>query len=574
MKKVLVYLKSYWLTALLTPIAMIIEVLVDLLQPKLMSSIVDEGVLGGNMELILHTGLVMIALCVIGGIGGVGCGALAAFTSKRMGRDLRKDVFARVMHLSFQQTDQFSTGSLVTRLTNDCQMVEQTVAMTLRMFVRSLMMFMGGIFMCLSLSVNFGLVLAITLPLELVLVVFIIKKAFPLFGVVQKKLDRVNSVVQENVTGARVVKAYVREDYENDRFVTANDDLVNTSLRVWKLMSLMGPGFTIISGISLVAIIYIGGWQVQAATMQVGQVMAAITYVTQIMFGMIMVSMMGQQFTRALASAKRIQEVLDSDPAVASGSSKGGEKTGSVVLEHVSFRYPGAANRSVLKDISVEIKPGEHFAVLGATGSGKSSFINLIPRFYDVDEGAILVDGMNVKDYDLAALRSRIGMVMQKSELFSGTIADNIRWGNPEATDEEVIRAAKIAQADDFITGFAEGYNTIVGEKGSSLSGGQKQRLSIARAILKKPEVLIFDDSTSALDLGTESRLQAAMSENLQGVTVITIAQRVASVMRADRIAVLEHGRIAAIGTHEELLAASPVYQDIYDSQMRKEAEA
>lgn len=573
MKRILSYLKPYWLLALLTPVTMVVEVLVDLMQPTLMSRIVDAGVLAGDMQVIISTGLTMLGLVVVGGLGGVGSAAFGSMASQRFGNDLRQAVFSRVMALSFQQTDTFTTGSLVTRLTNDCQMVQEMVNQVLRMFVRSFMLFAGGIIMALSLNVSFGLVLLVGLPLQLIILFIFLKKASPLFGKVQSRLDRVNSVVQENVTGARVVKAYVREDYEIDRFTQANEALVATNLKVQKLMSLMMPIMMIIMNFSVVAIIIIGGFQVEAQAMQVGQVMAAVTYVSQILMSMMMVAMMFQMVSRAMASAQRIVEVLETDPAVVSGGRalpEGGR--GSVTFEHVSFHYPASSHRPVLMDIDLAIRPGENFAILGSTGSGKTSLVNLIPRFYDASEGTIRIDGEDVRDLTLSSLRARVGMVLQKSELFSGTIADNIRWGNSEATDDEVRQAARIAQAHDFIMGFSEGYDTVIGEKGSSLSGGQKQRLAIARAILKRPEILIFDDSTSALDLGTEARLQQALRQALKGTTVITIAQRVASVSNADRIAVLDHGRLAACGSHEELMASSDIYQDIYSSQMRKEA--
>nr|MDD6336403.1 ABC transporter ATP-binding protein [bacterium] len=383
--------------------------------------------------------------------------------------------------------------------------------------------------------------------------------------------DRVNAVVQENLLGARVVKAYVREEHEIDRFDAANRDLMQTMLRVQKLMAILMPLLMIIMNVSVVAIIYIGGLQVEAQNMQVGQVMAAVTYVTQILMSLMMVGMLFQSISRAQASAARIREVLNSQPVIQNGGARPEKGEGSVKWSHVSFQYPGTKGRPVLQDISLEVKPGESLAILGATGSGKSSLVRLVPRFYDVNEGCVEVDGLDVRAYDLDALRGRIAMVLQKTELFSGTIADNIRWGNKEATDEEVIRAARIAQADDFIRSFQQGYDTVVGERGASLSGGQKQRISIARAILRNPEIMIFDDSTSALDLGTEAKLQQALRQELGGTTRITIAQRVASVMGADRIAVIDGGKLCACAPHEQLMRECEVYQDIYRSQMREE---
>ncbi|HIZ82924.1 MAG TPA: ABC transporter ATP-binding protein/permease [Firmicutes bacterium] len=551
------------------------EVIFDLFQPKLMSGIVDEGVLNGNMQVILSTGLLMLLFTFLGGLCGVGGAAFGTAAAQNFGNDLRKDVFSRVMHLSLSQTDDFTTGSLVTRLTNDITAVQELVSMALRMFVRAPMSFIGGIVMALSLNVNFGLVLVIALPIQLLVIWLLLSKASPLFGLVQKKLDKVNAVVQENVTGARMVKAYVREDYEENRFRTANNDLMQTSLRVQKLMAILNPLLMIVMNFSVVAIILIGGFQVEARAMQVGQVMAAVTYVTQILMSIMMVSMMFQSISRARASAARIREVLDTLPAIADGEQKGtgSGQGGSISFKNVGFRY-SASERPVLEDINLDIHPGETIAILGATGAGKTTLCNLIPRFYDPTKGEIFVDGRPVTDYTLEELRKKIAFVLQKSELFSGTIADNIRWGRPDATDDEVIAAAKVAQADEFITGFQDGYQTIIGEKGASLSGGQKQRLSITRAVLRQPEILLFDDSTSALDLGTEARLRDALRESMQHTTVIMVAQRVASVMHADRILVLDGGRIAACGRHEELLQTSAIYQDIYSSQVGKGGSA
>lgn len=570
--KLIRYLKPYWWIALLTPLTMIGEVLVDLMQPKLMSEIVDQGVLGQQMEIIVHTGLMMLLLVVIGGACGVGSAFFSGWTSQSFAFDLRNDVFRKVMDLSFEQTDQFTTGSLVTRMTNDITAVQQFVDLALRMLVRSGMLFAGGIYMMLHLNLSFGLVLVCSLPCELLIMFLLLKKAGPLYALVQRKLDRVNSVVQENVSGARVVKAYVREDYEKKRFGRANDELSDTNLRVQKIMALLNPLLMIVMNLSVIAIIYIGGWQVEARSIGVGEVMAAVTYITQILMSIMMVSMMFQSISRARASAERLIEVLDTSPAVVTGEQKA-DRLGDIVFDHVSFHYPTSSGRPVLTDFCLTIHEGENIAVLGVTGSGKSSLVHLITRFYDVTGGEIRLGGRPIQNFDLQSLRERIGMVLQKSELYSGTVADNIRWGRAAATDEEVQHAARIAQADDFIANIPGGYDGMIAEKGASLSGGQKQRLCIARAILKRPQVLIFDDSTSALDLGTEARLRNALREELKGTTIITIAQRIASVMNCDRIALLEDGRLAACGTHEELLATSSIYQDIYRSQNQREEE-
>lgn len=577
--KVLRYLKPYWLFALLCPLAMILEVSMDLLQPTLMSDIVDNGILGDaaadeNLRYVLITGLKMLVFSLIGCFGGIASAAFGTAAAQKMGNDLRKDAFAKVMHMSFQQTDKFTTGSLVTRLTNDITAIQEFVAMSLRMFVRTGMQFIGGIAVILTLNVNFGIVLVISLPVQLIAVAIIMKKASPLFSIVQSRLDKVNSVVQENVSGARVVKAFTREEYEINRFDNANTDLMTTNLKVQKLLATLNPILMIIMNASVIAIIMIGGFQVEAKAMQVGEVMAAVTYITQILMSVMMVGMMFQQVSRSAASMKRVNEVLSTNPVISDGNkSADSDNSGTVGFRNVGFSYPGSSGKPVLSGIDLKVGKGQMIAILGSTGCGKTSLVNLVPRFYDATNGDVLVDGVNVKDYDVDTLRSKIGVVLQKSELFSGTVAENIRWGCETATDEEVKTAAKIAQAEEFIDGFNDGYDTMISEKGASLSGGQKQRMAIARAIIKKPEILIFDDSTSALDLSTEAKLHKALRENLSGVTVIMIAQRIASVMRADKIAVLENGSICAFGTHKELMESSSVYRDIYYSQMKQGEE-
>ncbi len=577
--KVLRYLKPYWLFALLCPLAMILEVSMDLLQPTLMSDIVDNGILGDaaadeNLRYVLITGLKMLVFSLIGCFGGIASAAFGTAAAQKMGNDLRKDAFAKVMHMSFQQTDKFTTGSLVTRLTNDITAIQEFVAMSLRMFVRTGMQFIGGIAVILTLNVNFGIVLVISLPVQLIAVAIIMKKASPLFSIVQSRLDKVNSVVQENVSGARVVKAFTREEYEINRFDNANTDLMTTNLKVQKLLATLNPILMIIMNASVIAIIMIGGFQVEAKAIQVGEVMAAVTYITQILMSVMMVGMMFQQVSRSAASMKRVNEVLSTNPVISDGNkSADSDNSGTVEFRNVGFSYPGSSGKPVLSGIDLKVGKGQMIAILGSTGCGKTSLVNLVPRFYDATNGDVLVDGVNVKDYDVDTLRSKIGVVLQKSELFSGTVAENIRWGCETATDEEVKTAAKIAQAEEFIDGFNDGYDTMISEKGASLSGGQKQRMAIARAIIKKPEILIFDDSTSALDLSTEAKLHKALRENLSGVTVIMIAQRIASVMRADKIAVLENGSICAFGTHKELMESSSVYRDIYYSQMKQGEE-
>lgn len=564
------YLKPYALFAVLTPLSMVGEVLGDLLQPKLMSKIVDDGVLGQDMDLIIRTGLLMLLVLIGGGACGIAASAFGGIASQSFSRDLRVDVFKRVMGLSFEQTDKFTTGSLVTRLTADITAIQQMVDFLLRMLVRDSLLFFGGIIMMLTLNVRFGIIILCALPVEIIMMIVILKKANPYYSIVAKRLDSVNSVVQENVTGARVVKAYVREDTEEKRFDDANISLMESNLRVQTLMAILQPLLMIILNLSVIAVIVIGGWQVQAQAMKVGEVMAAITYLTQVLQGVMMMSMMFQTLAKASASANRLREVLETDPVIKSGSVSLSDKTGgSVSFKNVSFSYPETKGRPVISDLTLDIKSGESVAILGATGSGKSSLVNLIPRFYDCTAGEVLVDGVNVKDCKLDELRKKVGIVLQKSELFSGTVEDNIKWGDKNATHEEVISAAQAAQADEFIQKIPAGYEGIIAEKGASLSGGQKQRLSISRAVLKKPEILILDDSTSALDLGTEAKLRAEIDRKMNGTTLIIIAQRIQSVKSCDRIAVLDHGKLCACDTHENLLKTCEVYQDIYASQVK-----
>jgi len=552
---------------------MIGEVAIDLLLPKKMASIVNTAVENTDvnyiMSSILRTSIEMLILVAIGGFFGLMCCYTASKASQGFGNDVRIASFKKVMSLSLEQTDKFTTGSLVTRLTNDITTVQDVIQMMLRMLPRSPMFFIGGLYMCLTLDVSFFIIVAIALPIILAIVLFMVFKATPLFSVVQKNLDRVNSVVQESVTGARVVKAYSREEYEMDRFDVANKDYKKVNLKVSIIMSTIFPLMSIVVNATVIAIIYIGGLRVQAATYDVGDIMAAVQYVTQILMSIMMISMIFQNIARGKACADRVREVLETEPIIRSGNVTESLEKGTVCFENVSFKYPEAKGRNVIDNVSFEIKRGETVAIIGATGSGKTSLVNLIPRFYDAIEGRVLVDGVDVKEWDTDALRERIGFVLQKSELFSGTIDENIRWGKDDAELEEIVSAAKIAQADEFISKMGEGYDSYVAEKGASLSGGQKQRIAISRAVLKNPEILIFDDSTSALDLSTEAKLRAELLSEFADTTVIMIAQRIASVMHADRIAIIENGRITAFDNHEKLMKSSETYRDIYSSQMK-----
>ena len=575
------YLKKYWVFALLAPLCMVGEVLMDLLQPQFMSTIVDEGVLGlsnngvGDLSLVLNAGLKMIGLVVVGGTFGVLCGVFANNCSQKLANDLRKDVFRKVMALSLEQTDQFSTGSLVTRVTNDITQIQNLINQLIRGFIRNIMMFIGGIVCMLSLDLSFGVIVACAFPFLLICVVFIIRKVSPNFRILQKRLDRVNSVVQENVSGSRVVKAYVREEHEKQRFGEANSDLVSTQLRISTLFSYMGPIMNIVLNLSVIAVIYVGSIQVKAGGVTPGNVMAAITYLSQILGSVMMFAMISQSISRGATSYRRLREVLDCEPAVIPGTeiAESTATHGKIEFKDVSFSYPGGSGETVLSHIDLTIQPGETLAILGATGSGKSSLVNLIPRFYDATEGSIFVDGIDVKDYDLTALRDKIAIALQKSELFSTTIRENLSWGKPGASEAEMVAATEAAQAAEFINTKEEGMDTMVAEKGMSLSGGQKQRLSISRALLKDADILIFDDSTSALDLKTEAKLYEALRTKYKHMTKIIIAQRIASVKGANRIAVLDGGSIVACDSHENLMQTCEIYQDIYQSQLKTNPE-
>lgn len=570
------YLKKYWFFAMLAPIFMIGEVSMDLLQPELMSRIIDDGVLGlnnggvGNLNTVITIGLKMIGFVALGGICGVMSGVFANLCAQQFGNDVRKAAFKRIMEFSFEQTDKFSTGSLITRVTNDITQLQNFVMQCLRGFVRTSMLFIGGIACMVSLNMEFGIIIACALPFVAVCVVYFIAKANPKFTVLQKKLDKVNNVMQENVSGARVVKAYVKEDYETERFEKANNELVSTQLDVLLLLSYMTPIMNIILNLSVVAVIKVGGIQVSEGSATPGNVMAAITYCSQVLNAVMRMTMIFQTASRGIASKKRVMEIINCEPAIKSGTyNKETAVKGKVEFKNVSFAYPGMDNENVIENFNLVINPGETIGILGATGCGKSSLVNLIPRFYDVTKGEVLIDDVNVKDYDLQVLRDKVSIALQKPEIFSTTIAENIAWGDSSADSEKIRQAADIAQATEFIDNRPDGMDTQVSQGGHSLSGGQKQRVAISRAVLKNSEILIFDDATSALDLKTEADLYSELSAKKYDVTRIIIAQRIASVKNADRIVVMDNGRLADVGSHSELIKTSEIYKDIYESQLK-----
>ena len=571
------YLKKYWLFTMLAPLFMIGEVSMDLIQPELMSHIIDDGVLGidsggvGNLDIILGTGIRMVLLVAAGGICGVMSGVFANLSAQQFGNDVRKDTFKRIMSFSFEQTDKFSTGSLITRVTNDITQLQNFVMQCMRGFVRTSMLFIGGIVCMIGLNIQFGLVIACALPFIVICVIYFIAKSNPKFTILQKKLDKLNNIMQENVSGSRVVKAYVKEDYETERFNKANDELVGTQLDVLLLLSYMTPVMNIILNLSVVAVIKVGGIQVMAGSATPGNVMAAITYCSQVLNAVMRMTMIFQTASRGVASQKRIMEVLNCEPAIKDGAYDGETIVkGKVEFRNVSFAYPGNEGASVIEDFNLVISPGETIGILGATGCGKTSLISLIPRFYDVTKGAVLVDDVDVRDYKLEVLRDKIAVSLQKSEIFTASIADNIAWGLPDATPDNIAAAADTAQAAQFINNRKDGMQTIVSQGGHSLSGGQRQRVAIARAVIKPAEILIFDDATSALDLKTEAELYSKLGKNKKDITKIIIAQRIASVKNADRIVVMDNGKLADVGSHEQLMITSSIYKDIYDSQLKR----
>jgi len=589
------FLKPYWQWALLAPLLMVLEVAMDLLQPRMVQTVIDEGIAKGDMNVIVHTGIWMVVIAIIGMIGGVGCTIFSVLASQGFGTDLRSSLFRKVQSLSFGNLDELETGSLITRLTNDIVQVQELVSMMLRIMVRAPMMLVGSLVMAILTSPRLAFLLVILVPLVSLLLVWVVRKALPLFEKVQSRLDDVNSVMQENLAGVRVVKAFVREEHEIQRFGAVNNRLMEMAIRAIRTIASAFPLLLLIVNMGVVAAVWFGGVQVTAGNMETGQLVAFINYLTRSLMSIMFVSMLLIRLTRAQVSAERIQEVEKSVPEVQDtpGSLESFQAKGKVVFDNVSFRFnntdcqedgkpeeteiamqtEGLLERDdhceeVLKDISFSAEPGQKVAILGATGSGKSSLVHLIPRFYDVSAGRVTIDGVDVRMVEQQALRRNIAIALQESVLFSGTIRDNIRYGCQDATDDEVVAAAKAAQAHNFIIEFPEGYDTAVGQRGVNLSGGQKQRIAIARALLMHPAILILDDSTSSVDVETETLIEKALEEIMHERTSFIIAQRISTVLNADKILVLDDGRLAAEGTHRELMQSSPIYREIYDSQL------
>ena len=569
------FLKPYRVAVILAPLLMVMEVCMDLLQPRLMASIVNEGVMMGDLDHIWRTGLWMSLVAFVGLIGGIGCTVYSSRAAQGFGSDLRVNLFDKVQTFSFDNLDRFTSGSLVTRLTGDVVQMQNLVQMTLRMLVRDPGLAIGSIVMALLISPRLALIFAIIIPIIAVILYVISRRVIPIFSVVQQRLDAMNTVLQENLSGIRVVKAFVRAAFEKLRFGRANQDHLEVALKAARTIAINMPLMMLVLNFSIVAVLWFGGAQTREGSLPVGDLIAFVNYLTQLLFSLLSVGMMLVAVSRAAASAVRIQEVLITEPTIESPAATGRSyiQEGGIVFDGVSLAYGGAGDEAALRELSFAIRPGQTVGIMGATGAGKTSLVSLIPRLYDPTEGRVLLDGTDVRQISATELRAQVGMVLQQAILFTGTIRDNIRYGRPDASQEQVEAAARAAQAHDFILALPEGYDTQLGQRGVNLSGGQKQRLSIARALLLRPAILILDDSTSAVDLETESRIQQALRGLMRDSTTLVIAQRISSVVEADQIIILEQGGIHAIGTHEELLRSSSVYQEIYRSQQGREEE-
>ena len=575
-KRYAAYIKPYLSAFLLAPLLMLTEVFGEILLPKFMSMIINNGVADRDTGYIIRMGIIMVLTAIVMAAGGIGGAYFSAKASICFTSDLRDALFAKVQNFSFKNIDQYSTGSLVTRLTNDVQQVQNVTMMGLRLLFRAPGMLIGALIMAFLMNAKLALVILIVIPFLSIAIVTIMVKAFPRFTLMQKKIDKLNSGIQEALTNVRVIKSFVREDYEEEKFQTMNQDLKDSSLNAMKIVIATMPIMMFAMNVTTLAVVWYGGNIIIAGNMQVGDLTAFTTYIVQILMSLMMLSMVLLQSSRAIASVKRISEVLDTeiDLTDENASRKDLKVTeGKVEFKDVAFSYSNEGGEKILEHINFTAEPGKVLGIIGTTGSGKTSLVQLIPRLYDVTEGQVLVDGVDVREYSLKNLRDGVGMVLQKNVLFSGTIDENLRWGNEEASEEEVRSAAGAAQADGFVTSFTKGYDSDLGQGGSNVSGGQKQRLCIARALLKKPKILILDDSTSAVDTATEAKIRESFSTTLKDTTKIIIAQRIGSVESADKIIVLDDGRIVGMGTHEELMKNCEAYQEIYYSQRDREKE-
>lgn len=568
------YIKPYLPYFILGPLLMLSEVAGEIVLPKIMASMIDVGIANNDISYVIMRALLMFGCICIMIIGGIGGHYMSIKASVLFSADVRKDVFKKVQNFSFKNIDEFSTGSLVTRLTNDITQLQNITRMFLIMAMRSPGMLIGGIIMSLTINPKLALILVVVMPLLAAVITLLLKTAFPRFTAMQKKLDGLNSSIQENITNVRVIKSFVREKFEINKFRNANENLKDSTLNAMKIVIMTMPFMTLAMNITTIVTVWNGGQFVINGSMNVGDLTAFTTYIVQILMSLMMVSMLILQSSRAAASSRRIKEVLNTEVDLTDDDAKCKDAVvtdGKVEFKNVCFKYYTNRSENILKNISFTANPGEIIGIVGSTGSGKTSLVQLIPRLYDVTEGEVLVDGINVKDYSIKNLRDGVGMVLQKNVLFSGSIEDNLRWGDENASMEEIRLAADHAQADGFVTSFTDGYNTELGQGGVNVSGGQKQRLCIARALLKKPKILILDDSTSAVDTATEAKIRSAFETDLKDTTKIIIAQRISSVMHADKILVISEGKVTGFDTHENLLKNNEDYRDIYYSQVDKE---
>lgn len=556
--------------AIIAPLCMMVEVYMDLLQPTFLSQIIDVGVANGDLHYVLTIGFKMIIVAIVGAIGGMLCSTFAAVAAMSLGESLRQGLFNKIQELSFLEIDKLKTSSLITHLTNDITQIQQMFLMSLKIAVRAPLLAIGGIFMAVRLSTKLSTVFLISIPLIVVGIVIILKKSLPLFTTVQSKIDNVNTVMRENILGIRVIKSFTLEGNENKRFNEVNDDLKESSIKSQNMNMILWPFASLIMNLSVVAILWFGGNLVNTGGLEIGKIMAFINYLTQIMFSTIMVINIMMNISRAKASADRVNKVFNTESSIVEADNAKDINEFDIEFKNVSFRY-NKNSENVLENISFKAKEGETIGIIGSTGCGKSSLVSLIPRLYDVTEGEILIGGVNIKDIKLNTLRDKIGVVLQESILFSGTIEDNLKFGNKNATTEMMEESAINAQAFEFISTKEDGYQSKVEQRGKNLSGGQKQRLSIARTLIKNPKILIMDDSSSALDMATEAKLQNAIKTNMTDSTVFIIAQRISGVMDADKIIVMDEGQIVDIGTHEELLQSSEIYRSIAVSQLGEE---
>lgn len=570
MKRYWQILKKYKLNLVLSPILVLAFVVCETIQPYLMSKIIDNGVMVKDLSVVTQVGLIMILISIIGLVVNIINVYVSSRASIGFGTDLRDKLFRKIQDLSFSEIDNFSSASLITRLTNDISKIQHLVLMSLRMLLRSPMMIIMAVFFVIKINSDMALILLAAIPILSICIYLILAKAFPLFIKVQQKVDVLNAVVRENLINIRVVKSFVREDFETKKFTSSSDDLRDMVIKASNIIVSIFPVMQFIMNLSVVAILWIGGVKVSEGSLKVGELVSFVNYLVQILMSLMMMSMVIMSYARATASSRRIVEVLDTPSSLTNTPTglldKYRIEKGSITFKDVSFRYAGGEN-DVLRNISFHVSGGETIAVVGATGAAKSSMLQLIPRLYDVSSGEIRIDNINVKDYNLAELHTKIGMVLQKNELFTGTILENLKWGNPEATMDEIEQATNIAQAHDFIMSFTNGYDTLLGRGGVNVSGGQKQRICIARALLRKPKILILDDSTSAVDMETEQKIRSGLKDFLKETTVFIITQRINTMQSADRVIVLEDGEVDVIGKPSELIEKSKVYQEIYNSQ-------